>query len=86
MYCKVITRHRIGFTVLACLLTAGLLTGCPPTPRCDEKIKDPKTYEDAIQAKPVIQELNLLLTQRNLTLGNCFVDGKVSIITNYNNK
>ncbi len=62
------------------ILLLFLLAACiSPRMPCDEKIDDPKTYEDIILANPLIQQLNSELTLREVNISPCFVNNKVSV-------
>lgn len=69
--------------VLVAVLSLLGLTGCPPTPPCDEKISDPAPIESAILHSPALVEVDAVYTFRRITLASCFVDGKVDAIILY---
>lgn len=72
---------KILWSILATSLI--LLTACflnaSPKPPCDEKIDQPKIYEDIVLANALIQQLNSELNLRQVNASPCFVDNKVGI-------
>lgn len=72
-----------GWAVVVSVLSLLGLTGCPPTPRCDEKISDTQPIENAVLQNSTILEIGSTLKFRRITVSPCFVDGKVTAVVLY---
>jgi hypothetical protein len=70
-------------TLLACLLILLALTGCPPTPPCDEQIADPEPHQQIIRSDPFVQALGRDLVLLHVNLSPCFVDGLAHVTLRY---
>jgi len=65
--------------IILCVIALFTLVGCPPKPLCDEKIDNPKIYENIILSNPIVQQISSELTQHQVNVSPCFVKNKVGI-------
>jgi len=71
-------RRSVLFTILSLAALLGL-TGCPPTPPCDEKISDPGVYRERILANPALRQVESSIPFEDVSLSECFVDGQLNV-------
>lgn len=76
---KAIGQRKSAVTIILCAITLFMLVGCPPKPPCDEKIDNPKIYENIVLSNPVVQQINSELTHGQVNISPCFVTNKVGV-------
>lgn len=76
---------KVQQIVIPALLAAAvlILTGCPPTPPCDEKINDKQSIEDAVLSNPAIQQVGQALAFQQIEISDCYVDDAVGVTIRY---